>query len=285
MARILIVGTGDIGGHLAEDLANKGHQVWGVRRSDKPVANNVELIQADVAEVETLLDLPEGIDIVVYSIASPEFSEEGYHKYYYQGLRNVLNALRVSGQSPKRVFFVSSTSVYHQMEGEWVDETTETLPVNFSGREMLAAEQELLNDNVPGTVLRLSGLYGPGRLRMIEQARHGGHCDPEPPVWTNRIHRDDAVGCLAFLIEKAIADEFLEDIYLGTDHEPATLFDVLEWLKDRIGDVDPDADMGEVTRRANRRCKNQRLLDAGYQFKFKNYRDGYDKILTEMGLD
>lgn len=284
MARVLVVGTGDIGGHLATDMAAQGHQVWGLRRSEKPIGEGVQLITADVSEVESLLDLPTELDIVVYSIASPDFSQEGYHKYYYQGLRNLLNALKVAGQTPKRVFFVSSTSVYHQMEGEWVDENTETNPVNFSGREMLAAENALMEDSVPGTVVRLSGLYGPGRLRMIEQARHGHHCDPEPEVWTNRIHRDDAVGSLLFLIKQALDDQPLENIYLATDHEPATLYDVLEWLKDRIGDVEPDVEMNSVTRRANRRCKNQRLLDAGYQFKYESYQQGYDKILTDMGL-
>ena len=282
MARILIVGAGDIGGHLAGQLAADGHSVWGLRRSDKPVADGVTLIQADVADTETLQNLPDNLDILVYCVASPVFSKEGYHAYYYRGLRHILQALK--GQSLKRAFFVSSSSVYHQMDGEWVDETSETQPGSFAGKEMLAAEQALLKASVPGTVVRFTGIYGPGRTRMIEQARQGGHCDPEPPVWTNRIHRDDCVGVLNFLIGKALAGETLESVYLATDNEPATLFDVLEWMKDRIGDVEPDHDVPEATRRANRRCSNQRLRDLGYDFIYNNYREGYDVLLTEMGL-
>ncbi len=282
MARILIVGAGDIGGHLAGQLAADGHSVWGLRRSDKPVADGVTLIQADVADTETLQNLPDNLDILVYCVASPVFSKEGYHAYYYRGLRHILQALK--GQSLKRAFFVSSSSVYHQMDGEWVDETSETQPGSFAGKEMLAAEQALLKVSVPGTVVRFTGIYGPGRTRMIEQARQGGHCDPEPPVWTNRIHRDDCVGVLNFLIGKALAGETLESVYLATDNEPATLFDVLEWMKDRIGDVEPDHDVPEATRRANRRCSNQRLRDLGYDFIYNNYREGYDVLLTEMGL-
>jgi nucleoside-diphosphate-sugar epimerase len=282
MARILIVGAGDIGGTLARHLQQQGHEVTTVRRSDKPMGEGITALQADVADPETLTVLEQPVDIVVYSVASPEFSKEGYHTFYYKGLRNVLKAVR--RQSPKRVLFVSSSSVYHQMEGEWVDETTATEPASFAGKEMLAAEQALLKDKLPGTVVRFTGIYGPGRNRMIEQARHGGHCDPEPPVWTNRIHRDDCIGVLSLLIDRALNEQPLDDVYLATDDEPATLFDVLEWMKDRIGDVDPDHDMPEVTRRANRRCSNQRLKALGYEFKYPNYREGYDELLTAMGL-
>jgi len=282
MARILVVGTGDIGGHLAAKLADAGHDVFGVRRSDKPVAEGVTVISADVADPETLTGLPDNIDILVYSVAAPVFSKEGYHNYYVKGLKNILKKLK--GQDVKHAFFVSSSSVYHQMNGEWVDEASETSPSSFAGKEMLAAEDALLKAAIPGTVVRFTGIYGPGRTRMIEQARHGGYCDPEPAVWTNRIHRDDCVGVLEFMVNKALAGEQLDNVYLATDDEPATLFDVLEWMKDRIGEVDPDKDVGEVSRRANRRCSNKRLLELGYEFKYTNYRDGYDVMLTDMGL-
>ncbi len=282
MARILIVGAGDIGGHLAGTMVAAGHDVWGLRRSDKAVGDGVQLVQADVADPETLLDLPGDLDIVVYSVASPVFSKEGYHDYYFRGLKNILRA--VKGQDVKRVFFVSSSSVYHQMDGEWVDESTETLPTSFAGKEMLAAEDALLKHKLPGTVVRFTGIYGPGRTRMIKQAQSGSHCDPEPPVWTNRIHRDDCVGVLTMLINRALQGEPLDDVYLATDDEPATLFDVLEWMKDRIGDVEPDHDVPEATRRANRRCSNKRLRALGYEFIYPNYREGYDNLLIEMGL-
>ena len=260
----------------------QGHDVWGIRRSNKPVAEGVTVISADVADAETLIDLPTELDIVVYSVASPVFSKEGYHNYYVKGLKNILKA--VKDQSPKRVIFVSSSSVYHQMDGEWVDETSETKPSSFAGKEMLAAEEALNAANVPSTSVRFTGIYGPGRTRMIEQARHGGYCDPEPAVWTNRIHRDDCIGVLNLLINKGLAGETLDNLYLATDDEPAPLFDVLEWMKDRIGEVDPDNDVGEVSRRANRRCSNKRLRALGYEFKFVNYRDGYDVMLNDMGL-
>lgn len=282
MARILVVGVGDIGGYLARELVKDGHQVWGIRRSNKSVGEGVTMIQADVADPETLVNLPENLDIVVYSVAAPAFSKENYHSYYYRGLRHTLKALK--GQQLKHVFFVSSSSVYHQMNEEWVDETSETMPTSFAGKEMLQAEEALLKSGLPSTIVRFTGIYGPDRTRMIEQARQGGYCDPEPPVWTNRIHRDDCVGVLKFLVDKALDNQPLDNLYLATDDEPATLYDVLEWMKDRIGDVEPDYDLPEATRRANRRCSNKRLRELGYAFKYPNYQEGYDVLLTEMGL-
>lgn len=284
MARVLVVGAGDIGGQLAIKLVQSDHEVWAMRRSDKQIGDGVHMIQGDVSDPETLLDIPTGIDILVYTVASPEFSEEGYHKYYYQGIRHVLHALKAQGQKPKYAFFTSSSSVYHQMDASWVNEESPTEPTSFAGKELLQAEKALAKGYIPATSVRFPGIYGPGRNRMIEQARQGGHCDPTPEVWTNRIHRDDCVGVLNFLIEKVIAEEQIEDVYLACDSQPGTLYEILEWMKDRIGDVEPDYELPEATRRANRRCSNKRLTEAGYQFKFNNYQEGYEFVLKEMNL-
>ncbi|OUS41613.1 NAD(P)-dependent oxidoreductase [Oleispira antarctica] len=284
MARILVVGAGDIGGQLAIKLAQANHDVWALRRSDIAIGEGVHTIQGDVSEPETLLDIPSDVDILVYTVASPEFSKEGYHKYYYRGICHVLHALKAQGQEPKYAFFTSSSSVYHQMDASWVDEDSPTEPNSFAGKELLQAEGALAKGYIPATSVRFPGIYGPGRTRMIEQARQGGHCDPTPEVWTNRIHRDDCVGVLQFLIEKVLAGEKIDDIYMACDSEPATLYDILEWMKDRIGDVEPDYELPEATRRANRRCSNKRLIAEGYQFQFNNYQEGYEFVLKELGL-
>ena len=284
MARILVVGAGDIGGQLAIRLAQSGHDVWAMRRSEAEIGQGVKTFQGDVSEPESLLNIPGSVDILVYSVASPEFSKEGYHKYYYRGIRHVLHALKAQGQNPKHAFFTSSSSVYHQMDASWVDEDSPTNPTSFAGKELLQAEGALAKGYIPATSVRFPGIYGPGRNRMIEQARQGGHCDPTPEVWTNRIHRDDCVGVLQFLIEKVLAGESIEAIYLACDCQPTTLYDILEWMKDRIGEVEPDYELPEATRRANRRCSNKRLLDAGYRLKFKTYQEGYEFVLKELGL-
>lgn len=284
MARILVVGSGDIGGTLARSLSSKQHEVFGLRRSDKSVGEGVTTISADVADMETLIgQIPDNLDYVIYSVASPDFSEEGYEMFYVQGLTHILALLKQQHMEPKRIFFVSSTSVYHHHDGSWVDEDTELEPTAFAGKKMLAAENKLHESGFSHTVVRFSGIYGPGRTRLINQALHGSHCDPEPPVWTNRIHRDDCVGVLEFLIEKSAANKKLEDLYVATDPTPAPLFDVLEWIKDRVGEVDPDHDIPEAARRGNKRISSKKLQDLGYKFKYVNYEEGYEEILSDMG--
>ena len=285
MAKILIVGSGDIGGGLALELAAEGHQVWGMRRSEQAVGAGVTTITADVAEVESLIGtIPEALDYLLYSVASPDFSEEGYDKYYVSGMRHILALLKQVGAQPKRIFFVSSTSVYPHHDGSWVDETSVTEPSAFSGRKMLEAEQVLLGSDFASTVVRFSGIYGPGRTRLIKQAQGGGHCDPEPDMWTNRIHRDDCIGALKFLLEQDMQGTPLDDLYLGTDPEPTPLFAILEWLKERIGDVEPDHDVPNVSRRGSKRCSSERLQALGYRFKYAGYQQGYEEVLVELGL-
>lgn len=284
MARILIVGSGDIGGGLAREMAAKGHTVWGMRRSDKAIGDGIKTISADVSDMETLIgQIPSDLDYVVYSIASPDFSEEGYDAYYVQGLVHILALLKQQHINPKKVIFVSSSSVYPHHDGSWVDENITPEPTAFAGRKMLEAEHKLTASGFPHVVVRFSGIYGPGRIRLINQAKGGSHCDPEPELWTNRIHRDDCIGVLTFIIEQDMAGNKLDELYIATDPNPATFFEILEWLKDRIGDVEPDHDIPEATRRGNKRLSCKRLLDAGYQFKYENYQQGYEEILTEMG--
>ena len=284
MARILIVGSGDIGGGLAVELAAQKHEVWGIRRSDKPVGPGVKTISADVSEMETLIgQIPDNLDYLVYSVASPDFSEEGYDKFYVSGMVHILALLKQQHVSPKRIFFISSTSVYPHHDGSWVDEETLPVPTAFAGRKMLEAENKLHDSGFANTVIRFSGIYGPGRTRLINQAQSGSHCDPKPDVWTNRIHRDDCIGVMKFLLEQDMKGVSLDDLYLGTDPQPTTLFDILEWLKDRIGDVEPDHDVPGVSRRGSKRCSSKRLQALGYQFKYKGYQQGYDEILVELG--
>ncbi len=283
MARILIVGCGDIGGGLAVKMAKQGHDVYGLRRSEQTLAG-VNCIQADVADMESLIGkVPAEIDYLVYSVASSEFSEEGYERFYVQGLTHILALLKQMQQTPKRIIFVSSTSVFPHHDGSWVDEETLAEPVAFAGIKMLEAEQKLKESDFAGTAVRFSGIYGHGRTRLISQAKSGNHCDPEPAIWTNRIHNDDCVGVLQYLIEQDIKGTQLDALYLATDKEPVSLFKILEWLKDRIGDVEPDHDVPEVNRRGSKRCSSKRLQALGYEFKYENYKKGYEKVLSEMG--
>ena len=123
----------------------------------------------------------------------------------------------------QRVLLVSSSAVYGECTGDWVDEDTPAAPPGFNGEVLLEAERVLAAQPVPSIVLRLAGLYGPGRLQLIERLRAGQARVPRAaPHWANRIHVDDAAQAIAHLL--ALPDP--QPLYLGVDDTPLPL-DVL----------------------------------------------------------
>lgn len=138
---ILIAGCGYVGCELARLLhADEGFKftVWGFRRSvEKLPANVVHPIAGDLFNVDQLGKWPEYIDYVVYATAAGGYNEDNYRNSYVKGLTNIITRLQTDNYSPKRILFTSSTGVYHQKDGELVDENSPTLPDSFAGKIML----------------------------------------------------------------------------------------------------------------------------------------------------
>ncbi len=215
------------------------------------------------------------ISVVIYTAAADGFDEQAYRNAYPVGLSNVLNALQ---HAPlERVLFVSSTGVYGQRDGEWVDERSVTEPAGFSGRILLEAESLLASLSVPASAVRFGGIYGPGRNRLIERVRAGASCAAST-LWTNRIHRDDCAGMLHHLLHVPQ----LDDVYLGVDCEPAPQCRVMDWIADRLGVPHPQRAATDDRRRGgNKRCSNRRILENGYRFIYPSFREGYAQMLDQ----
>ena len=172
-SRVLVAGCGYVGTALGELLAGQGHEVWGLRRSRMEASPFIRSIEADLAVASSLESLPGNLDFVFYTAAAGGFEEGRYKSVYVDGLSNLLEALERGGHRPRRVFFTSSTSIYAQSDGGWVDEDSPTEPGAFSGRRMLEAERLLLAGPFPATAVRLAGIYGPHRRRLIDTVRTG----------------------------------------------------------------------------------------------------------------
>ena len=280
ISSILIVGCGDIGTPLGLQLASEGHAVWGLRRSGQ-LPEPINTLHADVTDIESLVCLAQlRFDYVVVTLTPGEFSDQRYQAVYVDGLINVVATLN-DREAIKRLFFVSSTSVYHQGGGQWVDETSAAEAKTFSGQRLLEAEQVAATSGIPHSVIRFAGIYGPGRKRLIEQVKAGQGCPSSPPLFTNRIHRDDCVGFLAHLIMMDCEQQVLASCYIGVDSEPATLWDVKSWLAEQLG-LDPHTlNNGGETRRSSKRCSNARLLATGYTLRYSGYQQGYGELLIE----
>ena len=286
MANILIAGCGDVGSALGERLSTDGHRVWGLRRHTDALPTSIQPFVADLVVPETLQAFPPGLDFIFYTAAADAASDEGYQRAYVDGVRNVLTALTSQCQTIRRIFFASSTGVYAQSAGEWVDELSPTAPAHFSGLRMLEGERLLLDSHFPATIVRLGGIYGPGRTRLLRQVRQGeAICRAGPRVYTNRIHRADCAGTFSHLMTLAEP----QTLYLGVDHEPVEQGLVYRWLAEQMGVAPPRIESVPLndgrTRRGNKRCRNTKLLNTGYVFQYPSFREGYTAVLREQAQE
>jgi nucleoside-diphosphate-sugar epimerase len=274
LARILLIGCGDVGARLGTCLSEGNHEVFGVRRNP-PRVKSFPYIALDIMERGALAQLPEA-DYLVYTVTPSERSAAAYENAYPRGVRNMLS--HVAGSGLKRFFLVSSTSVYHQSRGEWVDESSETKPETFSGKCILEAERLALDSPVSSTVIRFGGIYGPGRNRLVTRVGAGCEAQKEPPLYTNRIHRDDCVGVLVHFIKMDMGGVEPGPCYLAVDSEPAPEWTVVNWLAARTGAPVP-VEKRETSEQQNKRCSNRKLLESGYQLTYPDFRLGYDAVI------
>ncbi len=276
----MIVGCGDVGSRLAKRLLARGWQVSGLRRHVDGLPDGVQPVAADLHQAQCPVAWPrQAPDYLIYCVAASQHDEAGYRAAYVDGLRHVLDWLQAHGQRPRRLLFVSSSSVYGQQAGEWVDETSATEPQGYSGRLMLEAEQLALDSGLPATVVRLTGLYGPGRQWLLGQVRQGYRVTETPPLYGNRIHVDDAAGLLDFLVQADVQGVPLQTLYLGVDDAPAPLFEVVAWLRQQLG-VTEWSDQARVRRTGSKRCSNARARALGWVPAYASYQEGYGALLA-----
>lgn len=280
---VVVVGCGDVGGRLALQLRAEGWQVSGLRRTVSALPAGITAIAADLENEACPADWPhEAPDYLVYCAAANQHDEAGYRRAYVEGLKHVLAWMAGRGQQPRRLLFVSSSSVYAQQGGEWVDETSATEPEGYSGRVMLEAEQAALTSGIPASVVRLTGIYGPGREWLLSQVRQGYRVVEEPPLYGNRIHAEDAAGLLACLLKADLQGNVLDDFYIGVDDAPAPLADVVAWLRAYMG-VTQWAEEAQVRRTGSKRCSNARARALGWVPQYPSFREGYAAILDGRG--
>lgn len=275
--RVLIAGCGDVGSALARLLV-ADHQVWGLRRDVAKLPPGVIPLAGDLTRLEALA-LPQ-FDLVAYCAAAKRADEHAYRAVYVDGLRDLIARLSLQATPPKRILFTSSTSVYGQEQGEWVDELSPTEPTGFSGQVMLEAERLLLASGLPAVVLRFGGIYGPGRDRLLAAARSGPPTAAQAHSYGNRIHRDDCVGMLAHLLHL----DRPAPIYLGVDDAPAPLAEVIDYLRAQMQALGiPLETAGAAAwpqRGGNKRCSNRLIRASGYGFRYPDYRAGYASLLA-----
>lgn len=187
MPRTLIAGCGFLGTALGLELSARGHEVWGLRRNAAGLPSPIRPLSVDLGAKHSALRLPAEMDYVVYCVGTDDRTEESYRRAYQIGFAVIAETLSHQQAPPRRIVFTSSTGVYGWNDARWVDEDTAPNPRTRSGEWLLEGEAAALASGLPVLIARLSGLYGPGRRRLIDQVRDGvATCIDGPPRYTDR---------------------------------------------------------------------------------------------------
>lgn len=281
--RVLIVGCGYVGLPLGTTLAQQGHQVFGLRRTDRADAllraAGIQPLHADVSQARTLADLPRSFDWVVNTVSSTHGGPEQYRRVYLDGTRHLLEWL--ASAPPARFVYTSSTGVYGQNDGSMVDETSPTEPESETGRLLVQTENLLLQAarerGFPAVILRLAGIYGPDRGHYFKQFVSGqtALADDGRRV-LNMVHRDDVVGAVIAALERGQPGA----VFNVVDDEPVTQWEFYCWLADQLGRPRPGGPGASPPARSrgltNKIVSNRKLkTELGYQFKYPTFREGY----------
>jgi nucleoside-diphosphate-sugar epimerase len=280
--RILIAGCGYVGLRLAEKLHGAGHVVFGLRRNPPEVSPFLTWIRGDLTRPQSLF-VPENLDVVVLAAGLRRDTDERYQRLFVDGYRDLLRYFKENHRPIKRVVLVSTTGVFAEQDGNWVDESSPVNSESSPGRFYLEAEELIQQSGWKSVVIRLAGIYGPERFRLITEVREGhARRFPPPPHYLNHLHADDAAGAIAHLA--VIPDP--ESLYVASDREPADRNDVLTWIGEQVGISPIPESAPESSRPArrsgNKRCRSDRLLASGYVFVHPTFRSGY-KLLIKGG--
>ncbi len=252
-----------------------------LRRHPPTEKMGIRFIAADLTNPAELAELETDFDQIFFLAAPKQHDLPGYRDVYDYGLKNLLYRFSKSRHNSHWIS-VSSTSVYGQVDGEWVDEDSLTEPRKYNGQLQLLSEERVLSENKSNLVIRFAGIYGPGRKRMISIASKGNPIQFKPPYYTNRIHKDDCISVLIFLFEKRVDGKKLHSHYLASDDEAAPIWDVISWLAKQLKCRQPEIKQADKDASQNKRCCNKRLKELGYRFQYPTYREGYPQLIREF---
>ena len=221
---------------VARNALRAGHQVTALTRNEergeewKPLG--ITPIFGDVLNPASLRSLP-AADVCLYAVGYDRTARADKRTVYVDGLRNVLMEIR---QRVPRLIFISSTSVYGQQAGEIVDESSPCEPDQENGRICCDAEEVVREFGKGAVILRLSGLYGPGRLiARKEQLLQGTPLEGSPQTWLNLIHVDDAARAFQLLTDQSASSP----LYLLSDEVPLRRGDFYGAIARHIGAPEP----------------------------------------------
>lgn len=287
----LIIGCGDIGVRLARILQQESLRVYGMSRSEESAARlqtfEIEPVMANLDDQDSLAQLPAAGKVVFYLAPPPGGGPvDGRMRKFCKAL--------AADNLPEKILYVSTSGVYGDCGGEWVTEETPLNPQTSRAQRRVDAESTLLawgkEYGVPVVILRVTGIYGPGRLPLARvQQGHPVLSEQESPP-TNRIHADD----LAVVCARAMAEAADGDIFNVSDGQPGTMTQFFNAVSDLLGLPRlPQVDMAEAKKVMNpmmlsyltetRRMGNQKMVEQlGITLMYPDLESGLKNVAAQL---
>jgi nucleoside-diphosphate-sugar epimerase len=280
---VLLVGCGWLGREVAARLVARGDRVTGVTRTEASAQSlrevGIDATAIDLAAAGAVGRLGARPDAIVAMQSASGRDETAYTRAYLDATQTILESGAAEGVP---LVYVSSTGVFGQTDGSWVDEATSPQPADGISRVLVAAERLVLDRSrhrAKACIVRCSGLYGPGRAATIERVRSGALAwGPDDGTWMNFSHRDDAADTVIAALDRGAPGS----IYHSSDATPATRHDVVAWIASRLGIDPPRRDENgplEERRGAHRRVRAAATRsELAITLAYPSFREGFASL-------
>jgi len=268
MRRVLIAGCGYVGSAAAKLFAQADWEVSGWTRtqgsSKRAIADATSIRAVDITDVDTVRRNCFEADLVVHCASA---GSDSYRRVYRDGAANLVDCFPNA-----RIIFTSSTSVYGQRDGSWVTEESITEPLSENAKILLEAENLVLAHK--GIILRVAGIYGPGRSFFLRSVIE--RTAPSGDRIVNQVHRDDVASAIFFLAQRD--DITGPQIFNVIDNVPTSRSEILSWLATRLNLPAPSLSGAIESKRgnSNKRVSNAKLRALGWAPRFPSYIEGFD---------
>jgi len=275
--KVLIIGCGQLGFSIVKNADSDVFKLYGFSRSLRKSPASIEMHQVDILKTEAI-DVIKLInpEIIIYAVSADTQSIDSYQDHYVVGLKKTYEAI-LKLDHFKHLFFVSSTRVYGQKTTKILSELDIAEPSDYGGEALMEAETVARQLKDKATILRLSGIYGPNRKRMIQLAQSNPGNWPATNNWSNRIHEEDAARFIVFLMKRIMMKEFIEPLYLVTDGVPTKQYDVLTWIRNRLQLTTDTIELPILE--SGKQLQSVLLNQTGFVLKYPDFTYGYEAII------
>jgi nucleoside-diphosphate-sugar epimerase len=279
---VLVAGCGWLGVAVARALLARGDRVTGIRRDPARAAALADLgvtpLALDLAAPGAAAALPRDVDAVVACQSASGDGAEAYRRAYVRANGALLGLAAAGGV--RSFVYTGSTGLFGQRDGSDVDEDTPPAPASLTAEVLVEAEALVAAaavGGIPARVVRLSGLYGPGRLGTLDRVRRGALAlGPGDDAWMNFCHQDDAVTAVLAALDRGRAGA----VYHASDAAPPRRREVVEWIAARLGVAPARAEGGAPG--PNRRVLAERTRrELGIALAYPSFRDGFAEHLPQ----